>query len=435
MVRNTYTVTFDLGDHGTRIGGGELVQIVPHGGTPTPPTVVVENGWIANGWDKAFDNVTSDLTVTAQYVQTYTVTFDLGDHGARTGGGELSQTVNHGDAAIEPTFTTDDGWGFTGWDTAFDNVTSDLTVTAQYVTKTYTVTFDLGNHGTRTGGGELSQMIDHGDAAVEPTLTVEDGWTRTGWDTAFNNVTADLTVTALYSANPEAVADSYTTPQDTALAVAAPGVLANDTDAESDALAAVKLTDPSHGTLALAADGSFTYTPTAGYFGPDSFTYRAKDATGESGATTVTIAVERTYALVVVSGSGSGSYAAGEEIATTAGTPPAGQVFSGWVTDPVGFGANLADAAACSTTFTMPASDVTLTATYSEAPPEWAVELTVTGAYPDVLTFGMQADATDGWDPGVDDDYPLPGPGQACLAADDLTIEVDPKSRTNGTRY
>ena len=36
-------------------------------------------------------------------------------------------------------------------------------------------------------------------------------------------------------------------------------------------------TNPQHGALALNADGSFTYTPEAGYLGSDSFTYLASD--------------------------------------------------------------------------------------------------------------------------------------------------------------
>ncbi len=50
-------------------------------------------------------------------------------------------------------------------------------------------------------------------------------------------------------AAPVAVADSYNTPQDTALVQAAPGVLANDTDANGDPLTAVLNTNVSNGTL------------------------------------------------------------------------------------------------------------------------------------------------------------------------------------------
>ena len=86
---------------------------------------------------------------------------------------------------------------------------------------------------------------------------------------------------------PIAVADSYTMPQDGVLSPpAATGVILNtagkDTDADSpNAVLRVTIdspvTPPQHGSLTINADGSFTYTPVKGYFGPDSFTYKVKD--------------------------------------------------------------------------------------------------------------------------------------------------------------
>ena len=93
---------------------------------------------------------------------------------------------------------------------------------------------------------------------------------------------------------PVAADDSYSTTPNTALTISAPanGVLANDTDADGDPLTAVSYTDPSHGTLAHNADGTFTYTPAAGFQGSDSFAYSANDGYADSGsAATVTIAV------------------------------------------------------------------------------------------------------------------------------------------------
>lgn len=90
---------------------------------------------------------------------------------------------------------------------------------------------------------------------------------------------------------PVAVADAYTTDEDVDLVVAAAeGVLANDTD--DGPITAVLETDAASGTLLLAADGSFTYMPDAGFFGEDSFTYKAYDGELYSEVVAVTITVD-----------------------------------------------------------------------------------------------------------------------------------------------
>ena len=90
---------------------------------------------------------------------------------------------------------------------------------------------------------------------------------------------------------PSPVDDSYSTDEDVALNVGAPGVLANDTDADGDPLTAAVLGAPAHGYLDLAADGAFTYTPVANYHGGDSFTYWALDGNGGRTRAEVTISV------------------------------------------------------------------------------------------------------------------------------------------------
>ena len=90
---------------------------------------------------------------------------------------------------------------------------------------------------------------------------------------------------------PLANADAYSTAYATGLSVPASGLLGNDTDADGNALSASALTQPAHGTLALAADGAFTYTPAVGFSGVDSFTYRVSDGTDSSAPATVWITV------------------------------------------------------------------------------------------------------------------------------------------------
>src|SRR5439155_1737158 len=82
-----------------------------------------------------------------------------------------------------------------------------------------------------------------------------------------------------------------TTPEDTQLTVSAPGVLANDTDADGDTLTAVLVSGPSHGSLTLNADGSLVYMPALNFNGTDSFTYKASDGQTQSGVAPVTITI------------------------------------------------------------------------------------------------------------------------------------------------
>src|SRR5205085_1354814 len=75
------------------------------------------------------------------------------------------------------------------------------------------------------------------------------------------------------------------------LTIAAPGVLANDSDVDSTALTAVLVTTTAHGALTLNANGSFTYTPAANYNGSDRFTYKVNDGAADSNVATVTITI------------------------------------------------------------------------------------------------------------------------------------------------
>jgi len=131
---------------------------------------------------------------------------------------------------------------------------------------------------------------------------------------------------------PTANPDSYSLPAGQAYSVsAADGVLANDTGSEP--LTVSSHTAPSHGSLTLNSDGSFTYTPNAGYSGPDSFTYVAEDPYGRtSSSTTVSLAVlpapqDQTYTTDVntaysQSAPGLLSGAAGSSLSVAANTAP-----------------------------------------------------------------------------------------------------------------
>ena len=105
-----------------------------------------------------------------------------------------------------------------------------------------------------------------------------------------NIATVSITVNPVNDP-PVAQADEYSTNEDTALIIAAPGVLGNDTDIDMDTLSASLVQGPSNGTLTFNSDGSFTYLPAVNFFGTDSFIYEADDAAGGTSNATVTIVV------------------------------------------------------------------------------------------------------------------------------------------------
>ena len=103
--------------------------------------------------------------------------------------------------------------------------------------------------------------------------------------------TITITVNAVNDA-PVAVADSYSTNEDTPLTVAAPGVLGNDSDVDGPAMTAVLVSGPSNASsFTLNSDGSFSYTPAGNYNGSDSFSYKANDGSLDSNTVTVSLTI------------------------------------------------------------------------------------------------------------------------------------------------
>jgi hypothetical protein len=109
------------------------------------------------------------------------------------------------------------------------------------------------------------------------------------------------TITAVDD-SPTAVGDSYTVITGATLNIATvSGVLANDTDDDSlhAVIRAVIASGPSHGSLTLNPDGSFSYTPAANFVGSDTFTYVANDGSW-SGDATVPMSGNSAPATVVI---------------------------------------------------------------------------------------------------------------------------------------
>ena len=144
--------------------------------------------------------------------------------------------------------------------------------------------------GTNVSHGSLTLNTD-GSFSYTPTAgySGSDSFTYTAVNGPASSTPATVTLT-VYSV-PVANPDAYTVVAGNTLSVSAPGVLGNDTNADGRTLTAALGTTVSHGTLTLNSNGSFSYTPSAGYSGTDSFTYTAVNGPASSTAVTVTLAV------------------------------------------------------------------------------------------------------------------------------------------------
>jgi hypothetical protein len=148
-----------------------------------------------------------------------------------------------------------------------------------------------------SGGPPTTGLVDQNflgytlSPAPQDNAVFNPGFSYSGFDAA----DGILTVTGI-NQPPVAANDAYSTtaralPADPGFNVPAPGVLANDTDPQSFPLTAALQNGPSHGSVTLNADGSFTYSPTPGYVGSDSFTYKANDGFNNSAPATVSLTV------------------------------------------------------------------------------------------------------------------------------------------------
>jgi hypothetical protein len=141
-------------------------------------------------------------------------------------------------------------------------------------------------HGTLffSGSGSFAYVPDAGFVGTDVfSYYVTDGPKNS------SPTTVTLTVADL---PPQAQDDAYTAVGYQPLTVAAPGVLADDSDPDGDPMTAVLVAPPQHGTLLFHADGSFTYYPVYSGSGTiDHFTYYATDGHQLSSLATVTLQV------------------------------------------------------------------------------------------------------------------------------------------------
>ena len=159
--------------------------------------------------------------------------------------------------------------------TVGQNVTFTATVTGVSPTGTVTFTLDGAAQPAATLSGGKATLTTAALTAGPHQVTASYG------GDASNSASASTALTQQVNAPPVAHNDAYGAVESQALSVTAVnGVLANDTDPQGGALIASLIAQATHGAVTLNSDGSFAYTPTTGYIGPDAFTYAATDPAG-----------------------------------------------------------------------------------------------------------------------------------------------------------
>ena len=281
-------------------------------------------------------------------------------------------TPAHGTLTTNPdgSFTYTPGPGFVGTDSfsyrAFDGVAASdpavVTITVRVVNAVPLAAIDAATtdedtsatiavlaNDVDTDGDPLTVTVvgapAHGTATVNADGTVtyrpaenffgSDGFAYTVSDGLATSAPTAVKITVRpVDDAPAAVADTASTPEDTAVSI---DVLANDSDVESATLSATVLAGPAHGTVTPTGLGSFTYTPNADFAGDDAFTYTLSDGTSTAvGTVAVTVTptndapavgddVVVTTADVAVSGdlTGNDSDPDGDDLTARVVTPPA----------------------------------------------------------------------------------------------------------------
>lgn len=184
----TWTVTFDVGDHGT----APAAQTVEDGAKATKPADPTAEDYSFQGWytdtryTMEYDfskEVTEDTTVYAKWVKKPIVSFNTNGHGTAP----TRQTVELNGKATKPADPTAEGYVFRGWyttaacTTEFDfntPIAADTTLYAKW-DEIYTVTFNVGGHGT----APAPQKVENGGKATKPENPTAKGWRFDGWYT------------------------------------------------------------------------------------------------------------------------------------------------------------------------------------------------------------------------------------------------------------
>ncbi len=268
----------------TTLANGLLANdLNPGAGTlsvTTTPITSPQNGTVTLFGDGTFTYVHSGTGTEDSF--TYEVT-SSDDGSTAEATVKFSITPNNAaPVAIDDTLSGDEDNTITGNVLTNDTDADGDTLTASILTQPTSGTASIQSDGsvTYTPNAEFSGSDSFTYEVADPDGLVSQG-------------TVSVTVNAINDA-PVATNRSFSVASGTPLSTTAgtDDLLTISSDAEGDTLTASIATQPSNGSVQLNADGTFTYTPNAGFSGSDSFTYVVNDGQTDSAVGTITINVD-----------------------------------------------------------------------------------------------------------------------------------------------
>jgi len=175
-------------------------QSVEKGQSATPPVDPEREGYHFTGWVPAYQNVQSDLTVTAQYqaiselpdspgVRSHIVSFI--DHDGKV---LKKETVGHGTSATPPEDPVSEGLIFLRWAGDYQNVTEDRVIRALYEASKYSIVYK-----DHDGTILYEEQLTHGQAKNPPVPIKRPGFDFVGWNKDLELVLGDDEVIAQYA--------------------------------------------------------------------------------------------------------------------------------------------------------------------------------------------------------------------------------------------
>ena len=286
--------TVSYGAPVTLTGGGTDVDTVPAVGTPpTPGPIFYKWTQTAGPAVPSFSQASiaspganvfiKSPTFTPPAAGDYTFQLQVADGGGTAYSPTTATTSVHVNLPTAPVAAGD------SYSTAYN---TPLTVTAPGLLGNDSGTGITVTGNTTPAHGSATVNAD-GSLTYTPTTNYagSDSFTYTVTDVASQTSTATVNLTVNPSTTATATDDTYSTPSNTELDVAAPGLLGNDSGAS---ITVTSQGSASHGTATVNADGSFSYVPDANYQGTDSFTYTITTSFSTTASATVHLTVTNT---------------------------------------------------------------------------------------------------------------------------------------------